>query len=236
MGECPDITKTTFHEHLHAAIDTTPSAEATAENGIHAPMTLNHEQDATAAPKELSQSASSVTDGDHQAEEQRPPLPPRPSLLQTSGRPATPLSTNKRPTLQSKPTTAISSVDIQTLSFPDGSRGTFSTPGGRSVSESVSGLSGGQSTPSRKASRNGSEFDDSASLKSYAPTLRANGDLASLLDEGLNSQSPAWKLLSTQADTVDPFETIELENTSLVNFDQEFDEVEGVDSKGGNEG
>jgi len=177
--------------------------------------------------------------GDHggidEVSEERPPLPPRPSLL--GARPNTPLSVEKRPPLQSKPTTAVSSVDIQTLSFPDGSRGTFSTPASRSVSETVSGLSAGTSTPrSRKVSHNGSEFDDSASLMSYAPTLKANGDLASLLDEGLNSQSPAWKLLSSQADTVNPFETIESEDHALVNFDHEFDEIEAVDSKGGNEG
>jgi hypothetical protein len=71
---------------------------------------------------------------------------------------------------------------------------------------------------------------------SYAPTLRANGDLASLLDEGLNSQSPAWRLLSSQADRVDPFETVEYEDQSLVHFDHEFDEIDAVESQGGNEG
>jgi len=71
---------------------------------------------------------------------------------------------------------------------------------------------------------------------SYTPTLRVNGDLASLLDEGLNSQSPAWKLLSSQADNVNLFETIDYEDNALLNFDHEFDEVEAVDSKGGNEG
>jgi hypothetical protein len=238
MGNRPEPSKSPLHEPLHASIDTTPSAQATAENGTHTLMTLDHKNDAAAAPKskELNQSTSGIIVEGHQAEEHRPPLPPRPSLLQTSDRPATPLSTNRRPTLQSKPTTAISSVDIQTLSFPDGSRGTFSTPGSRSVSESISGLSGGQSTPNRKASRNSSEFDDNVSLMSYAPTLRANGDLASLLDEGLNSQSPAWKLLSSQADTTNPFETIEFEDPLLTNFDHEFDEVPAVDSNGGNEG
>jgi hypothetical protein len=139
--------------------------------------------------------------------------------------------------LQAKPTTAISSVDIQTLSFPDGTRGTFSTPASRSVSESVSisGTPGGQSTPSRKG-RNGSDFDDATSLMSYVPTLRANGDLASLLDEGLSSQSPAWKLLSSQAESVNPFEKVDYEDLSLVNFDHEFDEIEAVHQKGGNEG
>jgi hypothetical protein len=173
-----------------------------------------------------------------QKPEERPPLPPRPSLLQNVHQPFAPLSTPKRPALASKPTIALSSVDIQTLSFPDGSRGTFSTPAHRLVSESlsVSGLSTGQSTPHRKASQNGSEFDDSTSLMSYAPTLRANGDLASLLDEGLNSQSPAWKLLSTQADSVNPFENVDYEDISLASFDQEFDQIAAVDAKEGNEG
>ncbi|KAG4426655.1 Vacuolar fusion protein mon1 [Cadophora malorum] len=166
--------------------------------------------------------------GAQEAEEARPPLPPRPSLLKPSTRPGSAYA--------SKPTTGLSSIDIQTLSFPDGSRGTFSTPASRSVSESVSisGTSGGQSTPSRKISRNGSDFDDSASLMSYAPTLRANGDLASLLDEGLNSQSAAWKLLSTQTESVNAFETVDFEDTSLANFENEFDEIEEVDNKGTN--
>lgn len=112
-------------------------------------------------------------------------------------------------------------------------------PASRAVSESISGTSGGQSTPSRKLSRSGSDVgaDDNASLMSYAPTLRANGDLASLLDEGPNSQSPAWRLLSSQADTVDTFETAEYEDISLLNFEREFDEIEAVHTQGGgNEG
>lgn len=212
------------HDRIDGPVDapTRPSGQATAEDGTDASMTLD----------------SDDTDPSSQRgqEEQRPPLPPRPFLLQPSNRPATP--TDRRPTLQSKATTAVSSVDIQTLSFPDGSRGTFSTPTDRAVSESITGTSGGQSTPSKKPSRSGSEVggDDSASLMSYAQTLRANGDLASLLDEGLNSQSPAWRLLSSQADRVDPFETVEYEDQSLVHFDHEFDEIDAVESQGGNEG
>jgi len=72
---------------------------------------------------------------------------------------------------------------------------------------------------------------------SYAPTFKANGDLASLLDEGLNAQSPAWKLLNAQADHEAPFEKVEFNDVSLINFEQEFDEIEEVDTKeGGNEG
>ena len=52
----------------------------------------------------------------HQGQEERPPLPPRSYLLQSSSiRPPTP--TKQRPTLQAKATTAVSSVDIHTLSF-----------------------------------------------------------------------------------------------------------------------
>lgn len=170
-------------------------------------------------------------------EERRPPLPPRPPILQDAEAPSAPPSTtNRHPTLQSQPTTAATNIDIQTLSFPDGSRGTFSTPANRSVSDSVSVQTGDFATPARKVSRNSSEIDDNASLMSFAPTLRANGDLVSLLDEGLNSQSPAWRLLSSQADTVNPFETIVYEDRSLVNFEHEFDEIAEADSKKGNEG
>lgn len=169
------------------------------------------------------------------AEEQRPPLPPRPSLLQTGNRPSAPQSPS-RPTLQGTATTALSSLDIQTVSFPDGSRGTFSTPTSGAVAESLSELPEGHGTSSRKVSRNGSDLDDDASLMSIAPTLRGNGDLASLLDDELNTQSPAWRLLNSQTEPADLFETAEYEDTALANFDREFDEIEAVDSKIGNEG
>jgi hypothetical protein len=208
------------HERIDESIGTStrPPGQASPKNGTAVSMTIDD------------------GDTDLRGEEQRPPLPQRPPLLQTSKSPAT--TTEKRPTLLSKPTTAVSSVDIQTLSFPDGSRGTFSTPASRAVSESISGTTGGQTTPSRKLSRSGSEVggDDNASLMSYAPTLRANGDLASLLDEGLNAQSPAWRLLTSQTDSVNPFESVEYEDRSLVSFEHEFDELEAVQSEGNNEG
>ncbi|QSZ29984.1 hypothetical protein DSL72_004502 [Monilinia vaccinii-corymbosi] len=179
-----------------------------------------------------------ILDDDDDAKERRPPLPPRPSHTQIAERPKPP-GGPKRPVLQSKPTTALSSVDIQTLSFPDGTRGTFSTPISRSVSEARPGhgATSSISSQSKKASREGSDNDDNASLLSYAPTSKANEDLASLFDDGRNAQSPAWVLLNSQAEHGEPIdETIECEeDTSLANFDGEFDEIEEVDSKGGNE-
>jgi hypothetical protein len=163
---------------------------------------------------------------------QRPPLPPRPKIVPSSERPVTPLghftSPTKKPQMQSQATTALSPMDIQTLSFPDGTRGTFSTSD-NSTPPSISG--------SRKVSQNGSEIDDNASLMSYAPTLRAAGDLNSLLGESSNAQSPAWKLLSAQAELMNPFETVEYnQHDCLSTFEHEFDEIPDADSKGGNEG
>jgi hypothetical protein len=155
-------------------------------------------------------------------DEQRPALPPRPtdSTLQPSAA--------KRAPLQSQPTTALTSIDIQTISFPDGSRETFSAVSGQPKTAPISG--------SRKVSRSGSEVDDDASIVSHAPTSRAGGDLDSLLGNEFDVQSPAWKLLNSHTDSV-PFETIELgEDDKLSSFEHEFDEIADIDSVGGNEG
>lgn len=167
--------------------------------------------------------------------EQRPALPPRPIALQSPPRPSSPQSpasrttSTKRPQLQSQPTTALSSVDIQTLSFPDGSRGTFPISNDHPNAASLSG--------SRKASQKSSEVDDSASHTSYNPSLRVGGDLESLLGNGFNTQSPAWNLLNSQTDSGTPLETIEFDKDDrLSTFEHEFDEVAEVDSKEGNEG
>lgn len=172
---------------------------------------------------------------DNITDDQRPRLPPRPPLLPTGNGPSAPQSPNQ-PSLQARATTALSSLDIQTLSFPDGSRGTFSTPASGAGSDSLSEVAEGQGTPNRKISRNGSDVDDDASLMSIAPTARGNGDLASLLDDELNTQSPAWRMLNAQTDSRNLFETSEYEDGSLANFDHEFDEIDPVDSKNGNEG
>lgn len=127
--------------------------------------------------------------------------------------------------MQSKATTALSSIDIQTLTFPDGTRGTFSTSN-FSTQASIS--------RSWKASQSSGEIDDSTSLMSCAPTSRATGDLNSFVGEDPNARSPAWKLLSSQADSVNPFETIEYGyDDGLATFEREFDEIL---REGGNEG
>ena len=151
------------------------------------------------------------------AEELRPPLPPRPSLLYATGRPTT------------SATTALSSIEIQTLTFPDGSRGTFTS----SSKDEGSDAATDHRSPLPRSSKASSQVDDDASLLSCVPILRGNGDLESLLDEGLNSQSPAWKLLSAQAEGVNPFELSESQDVTLATFENEFEELAAV--KDGNE-
>lgn len=176
---------------------------------------------------------TTILENDHD----RPPLPPRPSMAGASQRkisttlveatlPKDAKTEGKRPRLQSTPTTALSSIDIQTISFPDGSRETYSTSHNNAAGESISG------TSTRKASQTGSETDDIASLSSRVPTLRASDDLQSLLDESLNSESLAWRMLNIQSDPGN-FDDIG-SDTQLATFDKEFDEIAAAED--GNEG
>ena len=135
--------------------------------------------------------------------------------------------------LQSKPTTAVSPIDIQTLSFPDGSRGTFSTAGTRAVSTPAPGASG-YATPRFGLASASSDIDESMSVMSFAPTLRPPGDLASLVAGEFNRKSRAWMLLSTQSASVLPFENIKIDTPNgLADFETEFDDIPDVAEKTG---
>lgn len=145
--------------------------------------------------------------------EQAPPLPPRP----TSSSPA------DQPNLQAQPTTAITPLDIQTVSFPDGSRGTFSTPGTRSTSTP---LSSGYASPNRKVSGPNSDVDDGASIASLAPTMRPAADMASLFVGDLSRRSLAWNMLRSQSGAAKPFERDGLQLSGpMAQFTREFDDV-----------
>ncbi|KAI9167036.1 Vacuolar fusion protein MON1 [Paramyrothecium foliicola] len=147
-------------------------------------------------------------------EDRRPPLPPRPSTAASAD----------TKSLQALATTAITPIDIQTLSFPDGSRGTFSSPGPQSASTPVRS---GNTTPSRRPSIAEVEgADDAASVMSFAPTMRPVGDMASLLAGELNRRSPAWNLLRSQSATMKPFERPRRRaQDRLADFGSEFDAV-----------
>lgn len=150
-----------------------------------------------------------------------PPLPPRRVSVQID---------------VGKPTTALSSIDIQTLSFPDGSRGTFEGSGAASSSDAASRAPSGHATPVDELGgfAPGSavpgwdrEFaDDSISVMSFAPTMRPPADLASLVAGEMNKKSRAWALLRAQSATVQPFQKVkEMSWDGLGSFEREFEEI-----------
>ncbi|KAH8675395.1 trafficking protein Mon1-domain-containing protein [Xylariales sp. PMI_506] len=148
-------------------------------------------------------------------EEQPPPLPPRPAPAATD-----------RPKLSSKPTTAISATNIQTLQFPDGSRGTFTSGGDEAVTGPDHVSIPADIESMRGVNVVGKDLDDSMSVMSFAPTLRPAGDLESLLGSDSSRRSPAWQLLRSQSAAVPPFENMSAENGSpLCDFQKEFDSI-----------
>ena len=189
-----------------------------------------------------SRRSSTVTiDGRSAAYEgERPPLPPRPKnlgLLGQTGKGGT-LQLQKRstrPQLQSYATTAVSRTEIETLSFPDGSRETYasstkSTPSGKSFRFD-------SSIRHSRSQANTSEGDDSVSLKSSVPTT--GGEVESLLGDiiGAGQQSPAWRLLSSQAERPNPFDLLPYDDEEpKADFSREFDELDDLDASGDNEG
>lgn len=161
-----------------------------------------------------------------------PPLPPRPrhQLLEerTTGSGSLKLPKNGgRPSLQSKATTAVSQQDIQ--SFYNGAKEVQSKPASRQLSFTNFGFG---------ISRSGSDADDSASVKSFAPTLEAGVDVESLLGEALQDQeAPAWKAMGYRADGLHSEETLFAEDPYFERaFGHEFDEVDEMKPDGSNEG
>ncbi|KAL9613380.1 MAG: hypothetical protein Q9167_002083 [Letrouitia subvulpina] len=171
-----------------------------------------------------------------------PPLPPRPknlTLLPQGSNVATDSPQNvrllNRPKLQSRATTAISRPDVHIKSHQDGSSETH-------VASNQSTLVGkswlGLGSLRRFDLRNASDGDDSASIRSYAPTLGAAGDAESLLGELLVSSqhSPEWKTLDAQFEAVGLTEPSKFEDKEdLSHFDNEFDEIGELSADGMNE-
>lgn len=155
-------------------------------------------------------------------DERPPPLPPRRASVQIDA---------------GRPTTALTSVDVQTLSFPDGSRGTFEAaaaaagsssmatsrvPSGHTTPDELGGFVPGSALPGRDAGGG----DDSVSVMSFAPTMRPPADLASLVAGEMNKKSRAWAMLRSQSATVQPFQRASRDATDgLDRFESEFEEI-----------
>ncbi|KAK8048889.1 hypothetical protein PG994_010619 [Apiospora phragmitis] len=156
-----------------------------------------------------------------------PPLPPRPVPGPQPSHESHIAAAPERPHFTSKPTTAVSSMSIQTLSFPDGTRGTFTSGGDDpSTKGSENVMIPGDLASTRGTAATPDDLDDNMSVATFAPTLRAPGDLASLLGGGPSKRSRAWQLLRSQSATVQPFETMRLkEDETLSEFPKEFDDI-----------
>ena len=206
-------------------------------------------EDTAAAKKELevhvepSAPSQSGSTSRSLGDEHRPPLPPRPGTLDIlkegyHNKGGTPQGSKPsvRPNLQSTATIALSRTDIHTQSYPDGSRETYAASAETTPPSKPAGVFG---STKRFKGLSGSEGGDSASVRSYAPTLEAGGDAESLLGEvlGASQEVSAWKLLSTQYEAPDPFDTFMFEdNEATVDFYREFDELRAGESGEQNEG
>ncbi|KAK6079174.1 vacuolar fusion protein mon1 [Seiridium cupressi] len=160
------------------------------------------------------------------ADERPPPLPPRPISQAPGIAPAAASVSVERPRLQAKPTTAVSTTNIQTLAFPDGTRGTFTSSEATAPSGQESVAIPGDLASMRGTNAGPSDLDEAMSVMSIAPTLRPPGDLESLLIGDTSKRSPAWQLLRSQSATVAPFETLKTGDRSpLAGFEKEFDSI-----------
>lgn len=140
-----------------------------------------------------------------------------------------------RPSLQSTATTAVSLADIETQLRPDGSQRTSA----RSLKSMRSLSSLRVDTPSgRHRSRATSETDETASVRSLAPTVGATTDAESILGDLLvtDQRIPGWKFLNEPAEkeaiSIVPFDAGE----PTADFNREFDEIPEIDADGSNEG
>ena len=171
-------------------------------------------------------------------EELRPPLPPRPSTLELLN-PGSGLQTpTKTPNsnLQASATTALSLTDIHSHSTFDDSRDVPAvspelTPSGKSLK--------GISSIRRLKIHDVSEGEESASVRSYSPTVKARGELESLLGEVRQpiEESSTHRFFDAGNERPFSFAWNSSENEELMaHFAQEFDDLEELDAKGESEG
>ncbi|KAI9795806.1 MAG: Vacuolar fusion protein mon1 [Piccolia ochrophora] len=171
-----------------------------------------------------------------------PPLPPRPSESHLSSRaPSTPIGTlqgyskNLRPQLRTQATTAVSLTDIHTQTHQESLHETYSTSAAPPKGSPTPGKDGRESK-SRWAP-SGSDTGDTASIKSYVPTLETSGDVESLLGEVLGSDACGMSWLHAKDDGRSERPVImSLEDQHLdEHFLHEFDESEELNASGDNE-
>ncbi|KAL8653719.1 MAG: hypothetical protein Q9226_003730 [Calogaya cf. arnoldii] len=164
-------------------------------------------------------------------EEKPPPLPPRPARagsqhhapnLGPAVLPSPPATV--RPRVQATATTAVSRTDIHTHSYQDGSRETYAA----SKQSSPPPTSWGRWSSIRRLKTQ--EASDSASIRSYAPTLGTAGGVESLLGGfSTQEQTSGWDIFNSQLkETGLQQDDTSEEDKVLENFEQEFDEIDAL--------
>lgn len=160
-----------------------------------------------------------------------PPLPPRPKMMLANASSAGSLrlsSRTSRPQLQSTATTALSLADVHSQTRGE-STGAQSSSASRAVSRKRS-----VQHFNYLASRSNSVTDDSASLKSYTPTLDARLDGESMLGDVISEdKSRDWKALNAQVERSNPFDLDPRENDYIsTQMGHEFDDIDARDPDG----
>ncbi|KAI4279731.1 MAG: hypothetical protein LQ337_000011 [Flavoplaca oasis] len=177
------------------------------------------------------QEAQTETGSHVSNEEKPPPLPPRPMRRESYRQPnnvgptvlRSPHST-VRPRLQATATTAVSKTDIHTQSYQDASRETYAAS--KQSSPPPTSWAGWSSIRRLKSP----EASDSASIRSFAPTLGTRGDVESLLGGfSAQEQTSGWNIFDAQLKETGLQQDDASEHDRLLdNFDQEFEELDAV--------
>ncbi|KAL9585302.1 MAG: hypothetical protein Q9212_001596 [Teloschistes hypoglaucus] len=174
-------------------------------------------------------------EGDVASEEDRPPpLPPRPKRVEAHRRVSNVVAAGfpasqypARPRLQATATTALSRTDIHTQSYQDGSRETYAAS--KQASPPTRSWGGWGSVRHLKIH----DGDETASIRSSAPTLGTGGDVESLLGGFLgHDQASSSNILERQLQEAGLEELDDSKDDEVLeDFDREFDEIGAGDEK-----
>ena len=210
-----------------------PAAHFMTESGDAAHHAATDSPSEQGRQQEDSQQDVPQSDGLISREGTPPPLPPRPKPLQLLGEDDSSFQgsllkpNQSRPALQSKATTALSLAGIHT--YQEGSGSSPSRPSSRSRRSSIR---------HDLRSRSASDVDDTASIRSYAPTLGPGTDAESLLGEVIPGQEDAgWRAVHAYLSKGLPQAGLFPDDPNFeAAFEIEFDEVVDIASDGSNQG
>lgn len=204
------------------------SGEANSEHSIQAEPRSRAESPPTHTPPAAVARQEDASSGEHP-----PPLPPRPTRLESYRQPSSLVPWSlARPSLQSTATTSVSRPDIHIETPHDNSGDSHPIP--KQLTPPTNKPWVGWGSIRRLKIQDG---DESARIRSYAPTVGTGGDVESLLgDVTDNGHTSGWNLLGEQLEETGLEQPdVSLEKETYQDFDQEFEELDVLDSGTNNE-